>query len=120
MADLGADPAMLVHVGVTFAFGRAGAAEGDTGRELCFQQLSVADLVGARHDSTGRRADRRAIEVEPNAGDQFVDIGLCEAGIGAGGAGFHAGEAGIDAAADGFSMARPVRMSFDHCANGYG
>ena len=66
-AGLGAHLAVLVHVGMALHFRGAGAAERDAGGELRFQELPVADLVGARHDAAGRGADRRAIVVEADA-----------------------------------------------------
>ena len=59
---------MLVHRCVPLAFGRASAAKRDAGCELRFEKLSVPNLVGPGHDSGGGGANRRAIEVEANAG----------------------------------------------------
>ena len=101
LAGVGANAAMLVLVGMTVAFAGAGAAESDAGRQLGFERLPVPSLVRARHDAAGCGADRRAIEVQPDAGNQALDMFFREACIRAGGAGFNAERAGVDAGGDG-------------------
>ena len=59
---------MLVHRRVPLAFGRARTAKRDAGGELRFQKLPVPNLIGPGHDSGGGGANRRAIEIEANAG----------------------------------------------------
>ncbi len=63
-------------------------------------------------------ADRGAILIQPNAGDQPLHVLLGETGVGAGVAGFHAGGTGVDTAADGVDMARLLRMGTEHRADG--
>ncbi|HWV53892.1 hypothetical protein [Pseudorhodoplanes sp.] len=101
-------------------FGATGTGEGDARRELRFEKLPVADLVGARHDTAGGGADRGAIMIEPDTGDQPIDVLFGEACIGAGGTGFDAGKTGIDAAADRIGVTGLFRMRAEHGADGDG
>ncbi|MDQ2953854.1 MAG: hypothetical protein M3R18_02815 [Pseudomonadota bacterium] len=101
---------MFVHRSVPLAFGRASAAKGDAGGELRFQKLPVPNLVGPGHDSGGGGANRRAIEVEANAGSQPFHVPFGKAGVGASGADFEAGETSIDTPAQNVRMARFFRM----------
>ena len=69
-AGVGTDAAMLVHLRMMSAFAGAGAAEGDAGGELRFQELPVAGLVGPRDDGAGGGADLGAIKIEADAGNK--------------------------------------------------
>lgn len=118
-ADFRADFAMLVHMRMAFAFRRASAAEGDAGRELGLQKLAMADLVGAGQNAAGGVAHRRAILIEPDAGDQPLDTFFGKAGIGAGSAGLHAGKAGFNASGERIGVAWLIRMRPEHRSDGY-
>lgn len=118
LTRLGADFAMLVHLGMTLTFGRAGSCEGDAGGQLRFKELPVANLVGARENAACRGTDRGAIVVEADACDQPTDVLLGETGVGTGRARFDAGKASLDAAADGVGMAWLLRMSVEHVSDG--
>ena len=117
-AGLGADFAMFVHLRMAGAFRGTGAAEGDAGGQLRFEELTVTDLVGAGHDARGRGANGSAILVEAYAGDQSLDVLGRKARIRASGAGFNAGGTGGDTAADGIDMTRLLRMGTEHRADG--
>ena len=106
----GAKLTMFVHRSVAFAFGRASAAKCDAGGKLRFQKLPVPNLVGPRHDSGGGATNRRAVEVEANAGGQPFHVLFGKTRVGASGADFEAGETGIDALTQNVSMARFFRM----------
>jgi len=108
---------MLMHCSVTPAFGGASAAECDAGGELGFLKLAMPGLVGTGDDMSGRGTDRRAIEIEPDARDQFLDVLFRQACIGASGAGFNTVEAGIDAVADGVSLTDMLRMRMEQGAD---
>jgi hypothetical protein len=108
---------MLVLVCVTAAFTGAGAAESDAGRQLGLKGLPVTGLVRAGHDTARSRANRRAIQIEPDAGDQSLDVFFGKAGIRAGGAGFNAEGAGIDACGNGIGVSRMLGMRSEHCAH---
>src|SRR5581483_6021415 len=86
----GGDAAVFVPFGMARTFGGAGAAKSDAGGELRFQRLPVAGFIGARDHASGRGADGGAIEVEPNAGNQRLDMALGETSVRAGGAGLAA------------------------------
>jgi hypothetical protein len=120
LTGLRTDLAMPVHVGVALAFRGAGAREGDAGRELRFEKLTVPDLVGAGQDADGRGADRGAIVIEANAGDQAFDMLFGEAGVGAGGTGFDAGGACLDALAYRIGVTGALRMRPEHGSDGNG
>ena len=117
-AGLGADFAMLVHLRMARALGGAGAAEGDAGGQLRFEERTVTDLVGTRQDARGCGADRRAIVVETDAGYQPLHILGCEAGVRAGGGRLHNRGTGVDTAADDVDMTRLLRMGTEHRADG--
>lgn len=106
----GAKLTMHVHRSVPLAFGRASAAKRDAGRELGFQKLAVPNLIRSGHHSRGGGANRRAIEVEANAGGQPFHVLFGKARVGASGADFQAGETGIDTLAQNVRMARSFRM----------
>src|SRR5215213_4842676 len=116
-AGVGTDAAMLVLVGMTSALAGAGAAEGDASRQLGFQRLPVSGLVGARHDTAGGSANRGAIQIEPDAGDQGFDVLFRQAGVGAGGAGLQAERAGVDACSNGIGVSRMFGMGSEHGAH---
>jgi len=108
---------MLVLVGMAIALGRTGAAESNASRQLRFQWLAVTRLVGARHDAAGGGADRRAVQIQPYAGDQALYVLFREASVRAGGAGFDAERAGVDARRDGVRMGRMLGMRSEHGAH---
>jgi hypothetical protein len=120
LTRLRTDLAMFVKVRMALALGGAGARESDACCELCFEELPVADLVGARQDASGRGADGGAIVIEPDAGDQPLHVLLGETGIGTGGAGLHASKTGIDASAERIGVARLLRMRAEHGSNSNG
>ena len=101
---------MLVHGGVPRTFGGTGTAKGDAGGELGFLKLAMTGLVGPGDDMAGGGANRRAVEIETNAGDQFFDMLFRKAGIGAGGAGLNTGETGVDATTDRARLADLLRV----------
>ena len=109
---------MLVHGRVPFALGCAGAAKGDAGGQLRFEQLSMTDLISPRQNASHRRAHSRAILVQANAGYELLDIFLSETGIGARCTGFDAGETGLDATAYHLSVARTFGMRAKHIRDG--
>lgn len=123
LTRLGADLAMLVHVGMPLTFGRAGSCESDAGRELRFQKLAMTHLVGTGENAARRCTDRGAILVETDAGDQPFDMSFGQTGIRAGGAGFDAGKANRDTAADRVGMTWLLGVSAEHgsnCNSGHG
>jgi hypothetical protein len=109
---------MLVRCRVSFTFGCAGAAEGDAGRQLRFEQLSMAHLIGARQNASHCRGYSRAILVQANARYELLDVLLGETGIGTSCAGFNTGKTGLDAVAHDLSVARMVRMRAEHVPDG--
>ena len=117
-ASLGADVAMLMHLGMTGAFRCAGATKCNAGGQLRLEELTVTNLIGAGHDACCRGTNRRAILIEADAGDQPLDFLGRKTGIGASGAGFNAGGTGGDTAADGIDMTRLLRMGTEHRADG--
>lgn len=117
---IGADFAMFVHIGVTLTLRGAGTGERDTGGELRFQELPVADLVGPRQDAPGRGANRRTILVKTDAGDQPLNVSFGEASIRACGTGLDAGETSLDTAAQCIGMGRLLRVPAKHRSHGNG
>jgi hypothetical protein len=109
---------MLVHLGVTPTLRGAGARKSNTGGELRFQQLPMADFVGARQDAPGRSANCRAILIEANTGNQPFDMLFSEAGIRASSTGFYAAETSLDAAAQRIRMGRLLRVPAKHGSHG--
>lgn len=97
---LGANAAMIVQVGVGFAFIGADAAGENARVELGMHE--IAGRFGlAREDAQRGRANVGAIEIRADATAELLEMfGLTEAGVGA-------GRAGIDAGAeraDGFGV----------------
>ena len=117
-AGLGADFAMLVHLRMAGAFRGTGAAIGDAGGQLRFEELTMTDLIRARHDARGRCGDYRAILIEPDTADQALHVLFGETRIGAGVAGLNARGTGIDTQADSVDMTRLFRMRTEHRADG--
>ena len=116
-AGLRANAAMFVLVGMTAAFIGTSAAEGNAGRQLGLQRLPVTGLVRARHDAAGGSTNRGAIEVQPDAGDQVLDVLFRETGIGTGRAGLNAKRAGVDTSRDGVRVSRMFGMRSKHGAH---
>jgi hypothetical protein len=65
---------MRGHVPVAFL--ATSTTEGNAGREQGFEGLPIASLIRPRHDASGRRADRRTVEIEANATDEAFDMFL--------------------------------------------
>lgn len=117
-ASLGADFAMLVHLRMAGAFCRTATAERDAGGQLRFEELTMANLVRARHDACRGRAHCGAVLVKPDAADESLDTLFRETGIRASVAGFDGRRTGIDTHPDGVDMTRLFRMGTEHRADG--
>jgi hypothetical protein len=120
LTRLGADIAMLVHVGMPLTFGRAGSRESDTGRQLRFQKLAMAHLVGTGENAARRCTDCGTIVIETDTGYQPLNLFLSQTRVCAGGAGFDAGKASLDTAADRVGMAWLFGVRAEHGSNGNG
>ena len=71
-----------------------------------------------RHDASGGVAEVTAVETEPDAAGQFLQIGLGEVGIGAAGAAGSALQAFVDATHEHVEIeARRLGMALHHLAN---
>jgi hypothetical protein len=81
-ANLGADPAMFVAIGMARAFITAGPARIGAGGEDLHCDIFVGSSV-PRSQHSGRDANIRAIEVQPDTLAQFVERRLAETSIGA-------------------------------------
>ena len=110
VACLRADAAVPMHLGMAAAFLAAGAAGRNAHAELALQHLAAGAGFGPGDDGAGRQADRRAVEVLADAGQEPFHVPLGQAGIGASGTGSSAGEAGLDAAAHRIGMSGPRGM----------
>src|SRR3954451_17726192 len=95
-ADLGADPAVLVHVGVPLALVAARLARGGARLEDHAGDVRVVTGVPRQHPS-GRLAHVGAVEARADALPEIGDHLLAEIGVGARGAGLRALHAGLDA-----------------------
>jgi hypothetical protein len=72
----------------------------------------------ASHDSAGRLAGVSAVEAQPDATDQLLDVFLTEGGVGATDTGSGTVEAGFDAAQEHLAIeAARLRMHLDDLAN---
>src|SRR5215211_6231856 len=118
VARLRAHAAMPVHLGMPAAFLAAGAARRDADAELAFEHLTAGACFRTRNDRSRRQADRRAVEILADAGQQPFDVPLREAGIGASSASSSAGEAGLDTAAHRIRVGRPCRVRAQRGFNG--
>lgn len=91
-AGLGADPAVLVHRGVSLALVTAALADGHTGLKLRPDDLGVPHGRAAQ-DPGGSRADIHSVLAQPDARDHIGQVRLAQVGIGI-------GDAGLDTAAE--------------------
>lgn len=117
-ASLGTDLAMFVHLRVTAALRRAGAAKRYAGCQLRFEELTVADLVRTRHDARSCGANRSAILIETDAGYEPLYVLRGKTSVRTCGAGFDASGACGNAMADRVDMAGLLRMNTEHRADG--
>jgi hypothetical protein len=118
-AHLGADPAVLVMLGVALTLLATGAAcrharfhrradDADLGRSL------------ASHEAAGDVADVGAVQAAANAPDHLLNIPLAEIGVGAAGTGSGAIGTGLDTADDRVEIAAGrLRMRLEHLSNGH-
>jgi hypothetical protein len=117
VADLGADPAVLVMPGVSLALLGTGATCCRARLDRCSAHAGVR-LGLPRHDATSRLAEVRAVEAEANAADQVRDGFLSKARVRAARAGRRTVEALVDAPQEHLTIeARRPRMHFDHSSN---
>ncbi|KQU96018.1 hypothetical protein ASD02_17210 [Ensifer sp. Root1252] len=79
-ARAGANLAMLVHLNMLRAFRGAGPTRISTGRNKIVGDIHVG-AGPARGNRPGRHADVGAIEIEPNALNEFTDVRLAKAGV---------------------------------------
>jgi hypothetical protein len=84
-ARLGADPAVLVHLGMRRALVSAAPADGDARLEQRPGDVGVVLGLPAHHPDR-RRADIGTVKVEPDALDQVLDLLFAQTVVGAGGA----------------------------------
>ncbi len=113
-ADLGADPAMRMHLGVDLALIAAALTDIGAGLEEG-SDIGVPAGGGARDDAGCRRAYIGAIQVETDAAAKLRHHLFAEAGIGADDAGLGAIAAGLDAGDQrGIRIPTKLRMGFDH------
>jgi hypothetical protein len=96
MARLCADPAMLVHGGVLFTLRCAGPACDHAGSELSFYYLH-GGLSLPRQDSARRVAYVRAVLIQTDTADKFLNVLLSQTCIRAIRAGLGALETGSNA-----------------------
>src|SRR5262249_35130109 len=117
VAGLRGHPAVPVQLAVAAALVAAGAARRPAHAELAFENLAAGAGLGAGHHRARCQADRRAVEVLPDAAEPPFHVALRQAGVGAGGAGSNAEAAGLDAAAHRIRVSRSRGMgtqgSFD-------
>ena len=119
-AGLGADPAMLVLLGVPLAFGRAAGAGQLAGPQLREDHRHVAARAARGHQPR-RQADVGAIHVQPDALDELGHHLLAQAGVGATGAHLRAVETGLDAPGEGdIHVAANVGVRGDHLLGAHG
>ena len=117
--DPGADPAVLVVLGVTVALLGADAAGRRAGLHRRAKHADVA-LGLARRDAAGGVAQLGAVETETDAADHGLDVGLGQIGVRAGGAGGVAVGALLDAADERVAIAvGRMRMRVDDLSNGH-
>src|SRR5829696_5084585 len=96
-AGLATDTAVLHAVfGVLLALLAAQAASPRASLQDSLSQFHIEGRLPGE-DLSGRVADVGAVEVEPYAADQHLQVLLTQTGVGAGGAGLGAVEAGLDA-----------------------
>ena len=117
-AGLGANLTMFVGLRMSSTFRCTGAAERNTGGQLRFQELTVTDLVRARHDARGRGAHCGAVLIKPDAADQPLHILFGQTGIRTSVARVHGSRTGIDTDSDGVDMVWLFRMGTEHRAHG--
>jgi hypothetical protein len=118
-ARLGADPAVLVHACVLFAFIAAGLAYGGAGLEHGAGDVGVIAGV-AGEDAASCGADVRAVEVGADAFGQLGHHVLAQTSIGAGGTGLRAVETGGDAFGQLVlvNTAEVLRVGGEQCVSG--
>ncbi len=81
-ARLGADPAVLHHLGVALTFLGARTARRNAGLELRPKRVDIL-LAGTRHEPGRSSADIRAVQVGPDANAERCRVGFFQAGVGA-------------------------------------
>src|SRR5690606_24738765 len=118
-AGLGADPAVLVLVRVLLALLGAQPAGRPEGLDLLADER-VRRLGLAGEDAAGGGADVGAVEVEPDAPPEHVELLLGEAGVGAGRAGLLALEAVVRAGDEGVEVADGGGVAGEDLAGNHG
>jgi hypothetical protein len=112
--DFGANAAMLMFVGVPFAFIRAQAAGEGAGFERRAEKFFVR-ACSPRPDRRRCEADVGAVEIETNALSQMRDTVFHDASVGAGNAGLRAIVAFFNAADQRvIGLAFYIRVGADH------
>lgn len=120
LAGVGADPAMLVSLGMLAALVGAHTASERTCSKLLRDELFVR-ARSAASDRSARRTHVRAIEIQANALREIGDGLLAEASVRAGDAGLRAVIAMLDAIEQRVVGHAPnVRMAPDHFLNVHG
>ncbi|MEO1819778.1 hypothetical protein [Pseudomonas sp.] len=116
-AGLGADPAVLVLLGVTLAFVAAPAARIIAGLDHCSKNLNIRSGAPGRHRS-GCRTNVGAIEIQPDALPELRNHIFRQARVSAGRAGLCAAICFFDELDEPVGCAAlNMRMGADHFAD---